>query len=117
MRSTQRSHTQEKPYGCDIAGCGRFFSRSDNLTQHVSILSVRTQSFKKACSNLRAFDVTRSVLTNVPAVLKRSHKLISLALQHSSRLGECEVKIDPLFTVRYLVYSIHESIIITSQAK
>lgn len=31
---SHRSHTQERPYQCDIAGCGRFFSRSDNLSQH-----------------------------------------------------------------------------------
>lgn len=35
-RRHERSHTMEKPFQCDIDGCGRFFSRSDNLTQHVS---------------------------------------------------------------------------------
>lgn len=35
-RRHERSHTLEKPYQCDIDNCGRYFSRSDNLTQHVS---------------------------------------------------------------------------------
>jgi hypothetical protein len=34
MHFLLRSHTQEKPYQCPIEGCKRFFSRSDNLTQH-----------------------------------------------------------------------------------
>ena len=37
-RRHERIHTLEKPYGCDFSGCGRFFSRSDNLAQHVSCL-------------------------------------------------------------------------------
>ncbi|KAL8290544.1 hypothetical protein RQP46_002802 [Phenoliferia psychrophenolica] len=34
LRRHERTHTSEKPFGCDWDGCGRFFSRSDNLTQH-----------------------------------------------------------------------------------
>jgi hypothetical protein len=33
----ERSHTKQRPYVCDIPGCGKAFTRGDSLTRHLRL--------------------------------------------------------------------------------
>ncbi|AMD21475.1 HER196Cp [Eremothecium sinecaudum] len=60
-----RSHTGEKPHGCDFPGCGKKFSRRDELTRHKRIHASDRPKGKRG--RKKKVDQEAPALSEVPA--------------------------------------------------